>query len=79
MSVDDFRWEELAVYWDRLGQEEREILLEVAEGLVEGQKKYGGFNLLHTDLDLVGEADAEDRDWLVYRAAAIVQERKRRG
>lgn len=60
----------------RLNEDERDVLAEVAEGLVHGQDIYGKMDLASDTRDFVLEATHEDRDWLVYRAMQIVAQRR---
>ena len=60
-----------------LYDDELEVLSEVAEALLKGQTDYGPFDLAKDPRDWVREALDEDRDWLAYRAAQIVADRKR--
>lgn len=63
----------------RLGDGEKELLREVADGLLTGQIRYGLFQLTDDPRDFRYEAFQEDRDWLVYRAAEIVRNRALKG
>lgn len=58
--------------------DEIEVMLEVAQRLWRGKRTYGNFNLSKEPRDLIKEADEEDIDWLSYRAAAIIKERRSR-
>ena len=62
--------------WHRLGRDEREIIIEVAEGLASGRILYGELNLETDDRDFAREAMEEVRDALVYAAAALIRQRR---
>ncbi len=54
-----------------LNVDEMEVLVEVAQGLVRGQKVYGYMDLDNDDRNSVSEGCDELRDCLVYVAAAL--------
>lgn len=62
--------------FEQLGDDEKEIIEVLAERLLEGQKRYGKFDLDSDDRDFQQEAFEEDCDWLVYRAAEVVRNRR---
>lgn len=55
-----------------------EIVGEIGEGIVRGQKIYGYMDLLTNDKNLLAEGDEEDRDWVTYRLMDMVRDRLRR-
>lgn len=64
----------------KLDADEVEVVAMVAARLVKGRKQYGsiGPKLSDPNWDFLKEAEEEDWDWLAYRAAAVVAERRRK-
>lgn len=62
----------------QLYEQEIAVLTEVAEGLLQGQTGYARLDLANDTRDFNREAAQEDRDWLAYRAMAIVRDRMRK-
>lgn len=60
-----------------LGDDEVEVLLEQAAALRDGRAVYGELKIAEDPRDFAVEALEEDRDWLVYRAADIVRQRRK--
>lgn len=69
--------ERLAALLDQLGEDEVEVLAEVADGLAKGRRVYGELRIEGDQRDFEREALDEVRDGLVYAAAAAI--RRRRG
>lgn len=62
-----------------LNADELEVLTEIAQRIVRGQKTYGYMDLDELDgRDLLVEADEEDDDWIVYRIMHSIKERRAR-
>lgn len=72
MAYDEIK---LRSIWCELGDIEREVLLEVADGLRVGQGCYGKFDD-NEERDMAHEALEEVRDALVYTARALVAGRQ---
>jgi len=68
--------EDLAEIANGLGEDELEVLLEVARGLRKGKKIYGPLNLERDSRDFQREALDEVRDCLVYTASKLIQIRR---
>jgi hypothetical protein len=56
-----------------LNRDELQVLIEVAQGLVRGQKVYGYLDLESDERDMVSEGCEELRDCLVYIGAALTK------
>jgi len=56
-----------------LGDGEMEVLCQVAEGLVAGQKQYGGLNPDDPSRDWLQECAEECRDGLNYLGAQLIR------
>jgi NTP pyrophosphatase (non-canonical NTP hydrolase) len=67
----------LAWQLDQLGEDEVEVLAEVAEGLAKGRRAYGELRVEGDRRDFDREALDEVRDGLAYAAMAAI--RRRRG
>lgn len=67
----------MAHIMEQLGEDEREIMVVLGERLLDGQSRYGKFDLDSDDRDFQQEAFEEDCDWLVYRAAEVVRNRRK--
>lgn len=63
---------------ERLGEDEIEVLAEVARGLVRGRDVYGELKIDTDPRDHEREALDELRDGLVYTAVATIKRRRRR-
>lgn len=61
-------------FW-KMGEAEKELLVDIQERLLMGQEKYGGFNFEKYDLDQMALEEIED--YIVYRAAKRFLEAKR--
>lgn len=61
---------------DRLGEDELEVLAEVAEGMVIGRAVYGELKIGTDKRNMEREALAEARDGLVYVASALIKARR---
>ncbi len=62
-----------------LGEDEVEVLAEVATGLAGGRAVYGEMRVTGDARDFEREALDEARDGLVYVAAALIRARRERG
>lgn len=69
--------ERLAALLGKLGEDEAEVLAEVAEGLAKGRRVYGELRVEGDRRDFDREALDEVRDGLAYAAMAAI--RRRRG
>ena len=61
-----------------LGEDELEVLAEVAEGMVIGRSVYGELNIASDRRNMEREAFAEVRDGLVYTAIEMIKARRGR-
>lgn len=62
--------------WE-LNDDETAVVREILDALVKGREKYGPMNVMD-ERDYRREAFEEDRDWLVYRAAEVVRNKRSR-
>lgn len=69
------RLEEIA---ERLGSDEIEVLIQIANRILTGQEAYGAFDLDTDPRDFDGEAAEEAQDALVYLAAGKIRASRQR-
>lgn len=67
------------VRYERLPEDEREVLCEVLRGLEVGLEQYGALNIDVDRRDWLRETLDEARDGLVYTALAVIKARRSRG
>lgn len=61
-------------FW-KMGEAEKELLVDIQERLLMGQKKYGGFNFEKYDLGQMALEELED--YIVYTVAKKYLEKRR--
>lgn len=70
--------ERVLVCMEQLGEDELEVLAEVAEGMAVGRSVYGELRIATDKRNMEREALAEARDGLVYTAVALIRARRAR-
>lgn len=71
--VRDPQWEVLGETWGMLGEDERKVLVELANRLLIGQHRYRKLDLANDPRDWMKERKEELEDYIMYAAFEYVK------